>query len=191
MGISRYILLSDRQLIEKIKDDDYKAFRIFYDRYKNKIYHFILSISHGNQYLAEEIVQITFIKVWDNRKKLSAELSIQNYLFVISKNFFLKWIAQKVNEELITNSLSENTKDESCCVDDEVEFNLLLEEIEKIISMLPPARQNVYRMRYIEHLTQKKIASRLNISENTVESHLKQSSKFIRFMLRPYKDSLN
>lgn len=59
----------------------------------------------------------------------------------------------------------ENVRVAENCVEDEVELNLLLEEVERIISMLPPARQKVYRLKHIEHLSQKEIASLLGISE--------------------------
>jgi RNA polymerase sigma-70 factor (ECF subfamily) len=75
-------------------------------------------------------------------------------------------------------------------VENEVELNLLLEEVERIISMLPPARQRVYRLKHIEHLSQKEIANQLNISENTVESHLRQSAKFLIRMLKTNRGDL-
>lgn len=84
----------------------------------------------------------------------------------------------------------ENVREAENCVEDEVELNLLLEEVERIISMLPPARQKVYRLKHIEHLSQKEIASLLGISENTVESHLKQSTKFLSQMLRANRGDL-
>ena len=75
-------------------------------------------------------------------------------------------------------------------VENEVGLNLLLEEVERVISMLPPARQRVYRLKHMEHLSQKEIANQLNISENTVESHLRQSTKFLIRMLKANRGDL-
>lgn len=84
----------------------------------------------------------------------------------------------------------ENVRETENCVENEVELNLLLEEVERIISLLPPARQRVYRLKHIEHLSQKEIASQLGISENTVESHLKQSTKFLTQKLKANRNDL-
>ena len=84
----------------------------------------------------------------------------------------------------------ENVRETENCVENEVELNLLLEEVERIISLLPPARQRVYRLKHIEHFSQKEIASQLGISENTVESHLKQSTKFLTQKLKANRNDL-
>ncbi len=139
--------------------------------------------------MAEEVVQETFIIIWENRKKIVVEFSFQGYLKKVSRNLFLKETAKRIQEQLMISQI-ENVREAENCVEDEVELNLLLEEVERIISMLPPARQKVYRLKHIEHLSQKEIASLLDISENTVESHLKQSTKFLSQMLRANRGDL-
>ncbi|GGJ91417.1 hypothetical protein GCM10007084_13900 [Parabacteroides faecis] len=139
--------------------------------------------------MAEEVVQETFIIIWENRKKIVVEFSFQGYLKKISRNLFLKETAKRIQEQLMISQI-ENVREAENCVENEVELNLLLEEVERIISMLPPARQRVYRLKHIEHLSQKEIASQLGISENTVESHLRQSTKFLSQMLRANRGDL-
>lgn len=101
----------------------------------------------------------------------------------VSRNLFLKETAKRIQEQLMISQI-ENVSETENTVENEVELNLLLEEVERIISLLPPARQRVYRLKHIELLSQKEIASQLGISENTVESHLKQSTKFLTQMLK-------
>jgi RNA polymerase sigma-70 factor (ECF subfamily) len=180
--------LSEKLLVEKIINGNHEAFTILYHRYKNIVYYFIVKLSHGDYYMAEEIVQKTFIKLWEVRKNISSDYSIKKYLQVISKNFFLKDIFRRINEDLMKLKITEKNIDAENQVDDEVELNFLLEEIERIISLLSPARQLVYRLRHIEHLSQKEIAKKLDISENTVETHLKQSTKFLQLGLQAYFD---
>ena len=82
------------------------------------------------------------------------EFSFQGYLKKVSRNLFLKETAKRIQEQLMISQI-ENVREAENCVEDEVELNLLLEEVERIISMLPPARQKVYRLKHIEHLSQK------------------------------------
>jgi RNA polymerase sigma-70 factor (ECF subfamily) len=178
--------LSEKLLVEKLVVGDHSAFTTLYNRYKNNVYSFIVKLSHGDYYMAEEIVQNTFIKLWDVRKNISSDYSIGKYIQVISKNFYLKAVSQRINDDLMKLEFVEN--DAENLVDDEVELNFLLEEIERIVSLLPPARQRVYRLRHNENLSQKEIAEKLHISENTVETHLKHSNGFLRFKLGTYFD---
>lgn len=175
--------LSDQQLMKEIMSDNFKAFTELYNRYKHTLFQFVIRLSHGDYSMAEEIVQETFIIIWENRKKIAVEFSFQGYLKKISRNLFLKETAKKIHEQLMISQM-ENVGEAENSVENEVELNLLLEEVERIISTLPPARQRVYRLKHIEHFSQKEIASQLGISENTVESHLKQSTKFLAEMLK-------
>lgn len=181
--------LSDQQLMKEIISDNFKAFTELYNRYKHTLFQFVIRLSHGDYSMAEEVVQETFIIIWENRKKIVVEFSFQGYLKKVSRNLFLKETAKRIQEQLMISQIEKIGEAENS-VENEVELNLLLEEVERIISMLPPARQRVYRLKHIEHFSQKEIASQLGISENTVESHLKQSTKFLTQMLRANRSDL-
>ncbi len=183
--------LLDQQLMQEIISDNFKAFTELYNRYKHTLFQFVIRLSHGDYSMAEDIVQETFIILWENRKKIVVEFSFQGYLIKISRNLFLKETAKRIQEQLMISQI-ENISEVENCVENEVELNLLLEEVERIISMLPPARQRVYLMKHFENLSQKEIAAQLGISENTVESHLKKSTKFLTQMLKANRsDFLN
>lgn len=184
--------LTDLELAREMVYDNHPAFSELYRRYKHKVFQFISILSRGDYFMAEEIVQQTFILIWENRKKIKIEQSVANYLKVVSKNIFLKETAKRVQEELLLSKMSQNQVVSQNYVEEEIELKLLREEIERIVSQLPPARQKVYRLRYIEHLSQKEIAERLGISENTVEGHLRQSGQFMQQKLRTVRgDTLN
>lgn len=132
--------LSDQQLMKEIMSDNFKAFTELYNRYKHTLFQFVIRLSHGDYSMAEEVVQETFIIIWENRKKIVVEFSFQGYLKKVSRNLFLKETAKRIQEQLMISQI-ENVREAENCVEDEVGLNLLLEEVERIISMLPPARQ--------------------------------------------------
>ena len=72
--------LSDQELMAEIMSDNFKAFTELYNRYKHILFQFIIRLSHGDQLMAEEIVQETFIIIWEHRKKIVIEYSFQGYL---------------------------------------------------------------------------------------------------------------
>lgn len=180
--------LTDIQLLDLLHQDDQAAFEVLYHRYKRKIYHFIVRLSQGDYYLAEETTQAVFICLWENRMKATITYSLNNWLYTVSRNLFLNHVSRKLNETIALSSLEHPSERLEDSVSNEVELKLLMDEIERVIAKLPPARQRVYRMRHIEHLSQKEIAAKLNLTENTVESYLKESNKFLQLMLKPYKN---
>ena len=50
----------------------------------------------------------------------------------------------------------------------------------RMVGELPPRQQEVFKMSRDEHLTYKEIATRLNISEKTVERHINEAIKFLK-----------
>lgn len=51
-----------------------------------KIFNFVLSISNGNSWLAEEVTQTTFQKLWERLESSAQVENIDSYLFTTAKN---------------------------------------------------------------------------------------------------------
>ena len=162
------------------------SFQKLYTFYSGKVYNFIFGISGGDQFLAEEITQNTFIKIWEIRFEIHIEGSFSSLLFTISKNLFINELKTRIRITIYTNSLVVSTNEEHHSTEKDLEFNLLEERINQLLLELPPARRQIYILSKLRHYSNKEIASMLSISENTVESQLSKASKYIRTRLAPY-----
>ena len=56
--------INEKRLLTELKNGSFHAFERLYNMYSGKLYNFIMRISSGNQYMAEEVVQSAFIRVW-------------------------------------------------------------------------------------------------------------------------------
>ena len=65
------------------------TFQNIYEKYSRKVYGFLLSLS-GNETLAEELLQETFLKAFQNIDKFEGRCSIYTWLCQIGKNAWLK-----------------------------------------------------------------------------------------------------
>lgn len=63
---------------------------------------------------------------------------------------------------------------------DEVLFNELTKVLEKIIEQLPPQRRMIFRLNRFYSMTYKAIASKLKITENTVDTQIRRALDHIR-----------
>lgn len=178
----------ERILIERLKQNDKACFEILYVKYCGKLYNFVMKLSNGDAYLAEEIVQKTFIKIWEIRKQINSEGSFTAFIYTIGRNLFLNTLRLKVQEALYNKYILENENDNEADFEKEIEYSMLEKKINSFIDELPPARRNVFILSKIKNLSNKEIAAVLNISENTVESQLTKASKYLRMKLMPYKE---
>jgi RNA polymerase sigma-70 factor (family 1) len=180
----------DKCLLERLQKGDTTCFELLYGRYSGRLYNFVLSLSQGDFYLAEEIVQNAFIKIWEIHPYIRVEGSFGSFLFTIGRNLFLNATKKRLQEYLYQDYLLENANSSENSVEKEVEYKLLEEEINRLIDQLPAARRKVYILSRMKHLPNREIAAMLNISENTVESQLTKATQFLRQNLSPYFEIL-
>ncbi len=166
-------------LLHQLRKGDTKAFSMLYDQYSGKLYAFILKISNYNQYLAEDITQNVFLKVWEMRSEIDVNKSFQSFLSTMAKNMLLNHFKHEMVEVLYRDKLA--LQPIGCnAVEDEINYRMLDEFINSVIEQLPEARRRVFVMSKKMCLTNKEIAERLHISVNTVEVHMTKAMAYIR-----------
>ncbi len=87
---------SEIELINAFKKGDSKAFEKLFQKYHKKLYSFLFYLLHTKED-AEEIVQETFVKIWEKREDLIDGYSFDSFLFTIAKNAFLNQNRKKIN----------------------------------------------------------------------------------------------
>jgi RNA polymerase sigma-70 factor (family 1) len=176
----------DRVLLEKLKSGNIACFELLYSKYSGKLYNYVLSLSKGDFYLAEEIVQNVFVKIWEIRQHISTEGSFNSFVYTVGRNMFLNVVKSRLQEHLYHDYVVDHEAVLDNSVEKEIEYKMLEEQINRLIEQLPPARRNIYVLSRVKNLPNKEIAALLDISENTVESQLNKATQFMRKNLLPY-----
>ncbi|MFT4202883.1 MAG: sigma-70 family RNA polymerase sigma factor [Chitinophagaceae bacterium] len=185
---------SDAQLLALIaKDGSEKAFVVLFDRYKDKIYHYILKHVKSSE-IAEEILSDIFMKLWEGRQLVDNITELAAFLhkvaFYKAMDFLRTTARQKRLQQAYCDYflLSENVPDPESWVLSEEEKALL----RKAILQLPPRQKEIYLLSREEGLTHEQIAKTLNLSKSTVNNHLVAALRNIAKDLATYnKHSLN
>jgi len=168
-------------MVSQIRKGNLGAFRALYDEYYPKILNFSQTYTHSTED-AEEVVQDTFLKIWENREKLDESISINGYIFRIAKNLTLNKLRKKVMEPAHFFPIEDNS-----AVRNQTEEDVMLDEMQqllvKAIEALPPKRQQIFRLSRIDGLANKEIAKKLKISENTVEGKCANPSNTLEVIL--------
>jgi len=155
------------------------AFNQIFSRYHQKLYFFSLGYLKSERD-AEEIVQETFIKLWERRQDLKPELSIQAYLFQIAFNFIRKRMIRTIREDEFRHDLAGELADFDDHTANTLNYHFLLEHISQLISELPPRQKQILELRKLEDYSVKEIAEMLGLSIKTIEAHLTAALKFLK-----------
>jgi RNA polymerase sigma-70 factor (family 1) len=180
------MVLTEKEELELLKGACIQSFEVLYHRYSCKLYNFVMKISKGNSYIAEELVQRAFIKVWETREYINPDKSFISYLCTIAKNMLLNeyehQTIQFIYEEYVKIITSEN--DDS--TEKEVNKIFLEEYISTLAEKLSPRRKQIFILSRKEGLSNKEIAKLLDISESAIETQLSKALLFMKGQLKQH-----
>jgi RNA polymerase sigma-70 factor (ECF subfamily) len=167
-------------IISHIKEGNLSVFNEVFQQYHQKLYFFIFNKTKSS-FHAEEVTQITFIKLWNYRANLNEELSIDIQIFRIAKTTLIDQLRKINNADKLEILLQQNTEKYAANNGiDNIEMKELQKRIQEILSKMPEARRRVFEMSRIEGQNHKNIAAQLSISIKTVENHINHALKQIR-----------
>ncbi|TCS90234.1 RNA polymerase sigma-70 factor (ECF subfamily) [Anseongella ginsenosidimutans] len=174
--------LSDKELIDLLKEDHEKTFEEIYNRYWLKL----LKIAYqktGHREAAEEIVQDLFIKLWERRMELEIRRSLESYLFIAVKYRVINFvhsqttIIQQENSRLPSVTWENQTEEQ-------LNYREMNEQLRQAVRKLPEKSRIVFELSRYKYYSNKHIADKLNISEKAVEYHITRSLKLLRSQLK-------
>lgn len=143
-----------------------------------------LAISKTNsREIAEELVQNSFVKFYEHKRSIETNTSIQAYLFVILKNQILNHYRSQLVRNKYEVHIAKHTNAEDHSLLEQIESRELAGLIDMEIEKLPPKCREVFILSRKEFLSNKEIAAKLHISENTVEQHIRKAISKLRMSL--------
>jgi RNA polymerase sigma-70 factor (family 1) len=157
------------QLIKKIKADDQKSFNLVYENYHGQIYGYVLKRSNS-AYIAQEVTQLTFIKLWSNRAVLNEETAIHLQLFGMARQVMIDLLRKESVRFKYEGQAAATPFTDSLI--DAIESKELLRLMEEDIKDMPKMRKMIFELSRKNGMSHKEIAEIFSISTKTVEYHI-------------------
>ncbi|WP_315817078.1 sigma-70 family RNA polymerase sigma factor [Paraflavitalea speifideaquila] len=129
--------------------------------------------------IADDIVQECYIRLWENMDKVDDDESILQLLRTYAHNLIIDHIRKAARAALRAEQYGQQ-QPAVCGADEGLLLKEVLREYDAIVESLPPRRQAIYRLVKEEGLSHREIASRLNISTNTIEKHMNEALYTLR-----------
>lgn len=162
-----------------IKDGDEGAFRSLFDRYYETLCGYAFFYSR-NKDTANEIVTDAFLKLWQNRLKVDAEIHLKAYLYTMVKNVALNYLRQKKPNHENIEDLNREIISTQQAPDQLMVYNELERSILTCIEELPDRQRKVFKLNRFHNLSYNEIAHLLHISPYTVQEHMINAVKRLK-----------
>lgn len=173
-------------IIKQLQDGNEKVFEQIVREYWPRMFKFALIYTQNNE-TSQELVQDTFLVLWNNRAILKDNTNLITYLMVVLRNKCLNLLEQARIRQLYIEEIDDETiyqranlyvlQDEASQI---VESEDLHKAIERALSKLPEKTREVFMLSRYDGLKNQQIAETKNISQKTVEYHISKALQILK-----------
>lgn len=173
-------MIDEKEFIQELLNPKTQntAFQKLLFEYQKPLYNHIRNIvlNHND---ADDVLQNTFIKVFQYLKNFKGESKLFSWMYRIATNEALTFLSQKgklsgVSSEELQNKTINNLKSDSYFDGDEIQLKL-----QKAIITLPEKQQLVFRMKYFEELKYEDMSEILGTSVGALKASYHHAVKKI------------
>lgn len=172
--MSGQITYIETELVAALKKHENQAYKYLYNNYRGALYNAISQIITDKE-IAEDVLQETFINVWNNIDKYDpAKGKLFTWLLRLARNMAINTTRSKIFKSQMKN------EDVSNYVNYLEQKQPQLLDINKIglrqqVHRLKDDLKNVLELSYYQGFTQEEIASLLNLPLGTVKTRLRNA----------------
>lgn len=176
--MTMYDSWSSKELLKAIQSGDKKAFEFLFKKHYANLVGYITTYTQDGQ-LSEDIVQYSFIRLWNKRDKILIKSSPKNFIYTIAYNRYIDLYRKKKRDDNLLKELClENLRNNVEENDEVVKARII--KLKKLIENLPPRCKEILYLNKQRGLDYNEIAEELKISPRTVEEQIRIAFKKIR-----------
>lgn len=172
----------EKNLLALVAEGDEMAFRQLFLHWHPLLAGYIFRITESRE-MTEEIVQDVFLKIWMIRETLTSVENFKHFLLVVGRNKTFDALKKQLREKRRHRAWQAELQPEGQPAENELDL-LRLSLIDHAIESLPPRQKEVFLLSRNDRLTYKEIAGRLEISPESVKTHIRLASislsRFVR-----------
>lgn len=181
-------LHNEDELLKRTAEGDERAFASLFHAYHQSLGSYIFKLTDSRA-VAEEIVQETFIKAWQNRSTLAEIRNFKSWLFMVSRNHALNAMRDH-SRQLLKHNEWLKQQDLASEMENNADVIYLNKIIAEAIAGLPAQQQKAYLLSRENAMTHAQIAAEMQISPNTVKRHISIALQTITHYLRTHYPDL-
>jgi len=192
MPVKIFTNLTDEEIVTStLKDPD--VFLHIMQRYEGKLLTYIKRLTYCETEEAEDILQETFIKTYQNLNNFSAPLKFSSWIYRIAHNESVSYLRKKHRRPQIIKSASSDEFQliehlaNDTDIHQEIQDLLRDEKLRGLIERLDKKYRDVLILRYFEEKDYQEISDILRLSIGTVSTMIHRAKKQLREVLEKEK----
>jgi RNA polymerase sigma-70 factor (ECF subfamily) len=158
---------------------DSAAFAVLVQRHQRRVFSLALRML-SDRHKAEDLAQEVFLQLYRSLASVQSDAHLTFWLRKVTVNRAIDRLRREPRYETVSLEETVNLASEAGDGDP-----LLQRRLRELVALLPPAPRAVVLLRFQEDLDPTDIARTLNMSINTVKSHLKRSLATLRTHVAP------
>ncbi len=166
-------------LVRRLRQGDVKSFELIFNKYKEKLYYFVLGYVHSPQE-TEEILQNLFIALWENRQNLNEDQSVKSYLYKAVINKVYNYFKHEAVQKKYFEHLSRQFRDEEDQLLKALYYDELKDSIKSLVESLPERQRLIFRLSRNLGLSHQEIADYLGLSVRSIENQVYRALKCLK-----------
>lgn len=157
---------------QAIRENDHSAFSQVYEKFHRDIYRFIFMKSKS-EFVAQEVTQLTFIKLWGRRHTLDVQTPIEVQLFGMARQVMIDELRKESVRFRHEGQSAETPLTDNLI--EALESKDLMQLMEQDIAQMPRVRKLVFELSRNKGMSHKEIAYMLDMSTKNVEQHINKA----------------
>lgn len=178
-----WVDVSDRDLLVAVREGDEAAFSELIGRKTKPLLQLVQRILNDTEE-SRDVVQVTFFKVWENRRKFDERWSPNTWMYRIASNLAIDHLRSRKSREKIDEPVRQHllqVADGSAWRDlsrfQQGEVATIFRELSQGLS---EKQRTVFLLKELEGLSSAEVAEVLNCRESTVRNHLFNARRYLR-----------
>ena len=167
MAVDQLKNLNENELLHRLQLGDIQAFDYIFGKFYSTLCFFATRLT-SDRFVAEEIVQDIFYKLWNKHADFTTLNSIKAFLYISTRNAsinFLNKEQRKIKHDVEFSLLEDEFQEP---IINEIIYTEVLREIAIEVDALPEQCAKIIKMIFEDGLQPKEVADKLNITISTV-----------------------
>jgi RNA polymerase sigma-70 factor (ECF subfamily) len=173
--------LDDTALMLRVRDDDRGAFEVLVRRHQKMLLNFFAR--SGVQYDCEDLVQLTFLRVYRYRERYVATAKFTTFLFLLARQVWIDELRRRKRHERLVAGLAAEPRAEFVepeAADATASGGM---DLDQAMATLPPGLRRVVELGVYQGLPYAEVGDILEIPVGTVKSRMFNAMAKLRAFL--------
>ncbi len=176
-------VITDELIMARVVAGDMTALGELFERYKQPLFAFLCRLL-GRRDVAEDLLQDTFLRVYDRRRTFKPSLRFAAWLYAIAHHLAIDTLRRDAR----CDYRDEVPDTPGAALEDDVARRLLGDEVRRAVAALPADQRTVIILREYHDFSFKEIAAIAGISEEAARVRAFRARQLLRTALAEYVD---